>query len=502
MGDKKMKKKGFLIAIMLAIATVVPLLVLTAQATLSAGPDQTKYTSQTVILNGSTTDNASLIIQVTWDFGDNTTVVNGSSPSLLTTTHIYTVVGVYNATLTVKFDAPLNKTDTAKATITVLVNQPPIANAGPDQFVEQTSLQGANATLNGSGSSDPNNDTLTYNWNWTGGSATGVGPTALFPPGNTTVTLMVSDGQLNATDMVNIIVRDTTPPFVDAGPNVTVEAGTPVTLNGTAIDAVSTRFNFTWSENGVVLKTQANATNTSLTNTFSFGTHIVMLNATDQAGNMGSANVTVKVTDTTPPVVNVSPQNVTVEAGTLATLNGTATDNVSTRFNFTWSENGVVLKTQANATNTSLVYDTKFKVGTHFIILNAMDEAGNTGAANVTINVIDTTPPVITATVMPSTLWPPNHKYVDVTVNVTVADLGDPAPKITLVSFGSNEPDNAKGDGNTISDIVKVDDFTFTIRAERSGTGSGRTYIITYKATDASGNSAMASVTVEVPHNQ
>ncbi len=405
-----MKKKTLLVLAVLIIAAVVPIVAFQAQAVLSAGPNQQVYTGQITKFNGTTTDNATLITQVIWNFGDNSTIVNGTSSTLLNTTHLYTATGVYNATLSVTFGGALNKTDTANAQITVLQNIAPVANAGADQFVQQTSLQGANVTLNGSGSTDPNNDTLTYNWTWANNSAAGVIASALFPPGNTTVTLRVSDGQLNATDMVNIVVRDTAPPFVTIIPqNVSVEAGTPVTLNGTATDTISTRFNFTWSENGIVLKTQANATGTTLTNNFSFGTHVVMLNATDQAGNMGSANATVRVADTTPPT--------------------------------------------------------------------------------------------ITATVMPSSLWPPNHKYVEVKVNVTASDLGDPAPKITFVSMTSNEPDNANGDGNSVDDIVMVDNFTFNVRAERAGTGSGRIYTITYKATDASNNTATASVTITVPHS-
>jgi hypothetical protein len=49
---------------------------------------------------------------------------------------------------------------------------------------------------------------------------------------------------------------------------------------------------------------------------------------------------------------------------------------------------------------------------------------------------------------------------------------------------------------------MKTGDFAFQLRAERSGTGSGRVYTITYKATDASGNYATGSVTIEVPHNK
>ena len=404
-----MKKKSLLIIAILTIAAVLPFFAFQAQAVLSAGPDQTVYPAQTVVFNGTTTENTSLIVQVTWDFGDNATV-NGTSAALLNTTHTYNTTGTFNATLFVKFDAPLSKNETAKATINVIQNLPPIANAGPDQTVEQTFKDGANVILNGTASSDPNNDTLTYNWNWTSGNATGATPTALFPPGNTTATLNVSDGQLNSTDTVNIVVRDTTPPLVDAGPNVTVEAGKSVQVNGTAVDAVSTRFNFTWSENGTILKTENNATNTSV----------------------------------------------------LYASNNT---------------------------------------GAHVLTLNATDNAGNTGLASVTVTIGDVTAPTITITVAPSSLWPPNHKYVEVKVSVVANDDVDPTPKITFVSMSSNEANNAKGSGNTANDIVRIDDFTFNIRAERSGPGSGRTYTITYTATDASGNTATASATITVPKN-
>jgi hypothetical protein len=129
-------------------------------------------------------------------------------------------------------------------------------------------------------------------------------------------------------------------------------------------------------------------------------------------------------------------------------LNGTATDICSERFNFTWSENGV-LASSTNVTNTTLTKP--FSLGAHLIMLNATDSAGNTGTSNVTLTVVDTTPPTITATVMPGALWPPNHKYAEVNTNVTDVDLGDPPPKITFMSVTSNEQDNAKGDGNTLT---------------------------------------------------
>ena len=69
----------------------------------------------------------------------------------------------------------------------------------------------------------------------------------------------------------------------------------------------------------------------------------------------------------------------------------------------------------------------------------------------------------------------------------------------TLVSATSNEPDNGADDGNTTNDIVIVDDLTVKLRAERSGTGTGRIYTMTWQATNACGATVTATATVLVP---
>ena len=111
-----------------------------------------------------------------------------------------------------------------------------------------------------------------------------------------------------------------------------------------------------------------------------------------------------------------------------------------------------------------------------------------------------TVPPDFSVSVAPSVLWAPNHKYV--TVNTTAIVSNGCSPTLSLVSVESNEPDNGLGDGDTNNDIVIIDDFTVDLRSERSGTGTGRIYTLTYQATDASGNTSTAQANVVVPLNK
>ncbi len=116
---------------------------------------------------------------------------------------------------------------------------------------------------------------------------------------------------------------------------------------------------------------------------------------------------------------------------------------------------------------------------------------------------VDTTPPTLSVTCSHETLWPANHKYVTVEVTINAEDETDEDPTVELVSVESSEPDDANGggDGSTVNDVVVLDDTTFELRAERSGSGDGRTYTLTYSATDASGNETEATCTVFVPHD-
>lgn len=109
------------------------------------------------------------------------------------------------------------------------------------------------------------------------------------------------------------------------------------------------------------------------------------------------------------------------------------------------------------------------------------------------------TPPTLSVSVSPDSLWPSNHKYRTVEASFVTSNDG---VTVSLLSVTSNEPDNGLGDGDTPNDIVIVDNDTIQLRAERSGNGTGRIYTITYQATNSCGASVTATATVTVPHNK
>jgi len=127
-----------------------------------------------------------------------------------------------------------------------------------------------------------------------------------------------------------------------------------------------------------------------------------------------------------------------------------------------------------------------------------------TGASNFAILTSPVTlnrpPDVSQAAPSTAMLWPPNHKMVPVTiVGVTDPD-GDPF-SIQITAIAQDEPTNGLGDGNACPDGQGINTAIAQLRAERSGTGNGRVYTITFTATDSKGASSMGSVTVAVPHD-
>ncbi|NLS97836.1 MAG: cadherin-like domain-containing protein, partial [Planctomycetaceae bacterium] len=134
------------------------------------------------------------------------------------------------------------------ATVTLVLNQPPAADAGGPYTIEET----LSLTLNASGSSDPEGTTLTYEWDFDGdgifgeigtafGDETGIGPSFLAGDGQATyyVTLRVTDAVgFSGTDTARIDVVNL-PPVVSDLTDLTIVVGATLHVGGSFVDLCS-----------------------------------------------------------------------------------------------------------------------------------------------------------------------------------------------------------------------------------------------------------------------
>ena len=182
-------------------------------------------------------------------------------------------------------------------------NIQPVANAnGPYTGTEDTAV-----TFDGSGSSDPDGDPLTYKWDFGDGSTgAGVSPTHTYIAGGEyTVTLVVNDGKVDSTPDTTTadIAEVNDSPVADAGPDQTASVGEIVTFDGSGsydIDDGIVAYHWDFGD-----KTTGSGVTT--THTYSIaGTYTVTLTVTDN-GNLTATDTTiVKVTEEPTLVMHVA----------------------------------------------------------------------------------------------------------------------------------------------------------------------------------------------------
>jgi hypothetical protein len=229
--------------------------------TADAGPDRTVDEATTVTLSGSNSmDPDDGIAAYQWkQIGG--PMVMLTHPTEEETRFTAPDVGVEGIALifrlTVTDAAGSKDNDTCIVNVS-WVNLPPNAKSGPDL----TAKEGTVVTLNGSGSSDPDDGIASYRWEQISGlpvklsamnairprfTAPDVGPKGVSLVFKLTVT---DKGGLKATDrcIVNISWLNA-PPIANAGPNKTVVEGSEVTLNGSkSRDTDNGIARYTWKQ--------------------------------------------------------------------------------------------------------------------------------------------------------------------------------------------------------------------------------------------------------------
>ncbi|MDB6074869.1 MAG: hypothetical protein JWO89_2509 [Verrucomicrobiaceae bacterium] len=396
--------------------------------------------------------------------------------------------------------------------VTPVITAPPVANAGPDQSVNESQF----VTLDGTLSSNPGTGTLTYSWSQISGlpvvlsDASAANPTFTAPmvtAGGSTLTFQVTvtaNGK-SAVDTVNIAVVNVNHlPVADAGPDQTVAEGAAVTLHGEhSFDIDADVLTYTWTQVGnpsFVLTGPSPAFAAPFSGANGapgvVGTLTFVLSVDDGSHANVTDSVTISITNVNNLPTARAGADQTATEFTTVTLNGSAsTDPDGDALSYTWTrvDNPAVVLQGATPTFTAPAGGSSVEFQ-----LTVNDGYGGSSTDRVIVNAQRAgSPPIVTgAQPTDATLWPPNHGLT----SIGITGVSN-STSVKVTSVTQDESTNGLGDGDTAVDAVINNNGTVLLRSERSGTGNGRVYHVHFTASNATG-SASGMVKVSVPHGK
>ena len=219
-----------------------------------AGPDQTAFVNDVVTLDASgSTDVDGDFLVYQWSLAE--TPVG----SLAVLSENTAVMPSFNIDLQGRYVAQLvvndGEFDSTPDTVTVnTLNSAPVADAGPDQTVHVADV----VSLDGSGSSDVDNDPLTYRWTISevpvDSIATLTNEFVVDPafvadkPGTYRISLIVNDGELDSSADIVLVATENSAPIADAGEDIEAFVDDTVTLDGFgSSDADNDPLSYQWA---------------------------------------------------------------------------------------------------------------------------------------------------------------------------------------------------------------------------------------------------------------
>jgi PKD repeat protein len=305
----------------------------------SAGNDSTVHVGATVTLDGSSSydpDGDDLSYAWSLDSKPAQSTAALDNPTAMAPSFVADTVGDYHVSLVVTDSNGIPSA--ADEVIISTQNSAPIANAGNDQAV----YVGDTVTLDGSGSTDSDGDSITYTWSMTSrpseSAAALSDSTAVKPvfdadaPGDYVIRLTVTDsyGAVSAPDEV-VVSTDNSPPVADAGEDQTIHVGVPTTLNGSGSDPNGDSISFSWMFTAKPSDSQAVLSDAD-TPTPSFtpdspGEYTLALTVTDIWGLSSHMDYVTVSTTNTKPVANAGSDIPIILIGETVYLDGTASDD-------------------------------------------------------------------------------------------------------------------------------------------------------------------------------
>ena len=305
-----------------------------------AGPDQTVAEGSNVTLSGATSsDPDDGIASYLWAQTGGTPVYISNAASAAAS---FTAPDVTSGGETLTFLLTVTDAGGLQATDTVMVNvtwnnEPPMADAGPDQTVDEKTL----VILNGSNSIDPDDGIASFQWaqisgipvslvNASSAEATFTAPNVTADGEALTFQLTVTDNNgLQGTDTVVVNVSwSNEAPTAEAGPDQTVGEGDAVSLNGSnSSDPDDGIISYQWSQIGGTTVSLAGASSAEATFTapdvIADGEALTFqLTVTDNGGLQATDTVVVNVTwNNEPPTADAGPDQ-TVDEMTSVILSG------------------------------------------------------------------------------------------------------------------------------------------------------------------------------------
>ena len=290
-----------------------PVTVINVAPTTSAGADQTVNRNATVFLSGTFTDPAGAADNPyawSWDLdGNGAPDASGAAAygATVTASTSFAAAGTYTLTFRVTDKDGGSHSDTVVITV---LNRPPVAVAGGPY----STPEGSSASLDGSASSDPDGDALTYAWDLDNDGAydDALGATTSFfgadGPAVHTVGLRVCDGDNACGTATTTVTVINVAPTANAGADQTVYRNAAVSLSGTFTDpagAADDLYAWSWDLDGdgtpdASGTTAYGSTVSALTSFAASGTYTLTFRVTDKDGGSHSDTVVITVINQAP----------------------------------------------------------------------------------------------------------------------------------------------------------------------------------------------------------